>query len=99
MAAEDVPARAAKAGQRLSDALANLPAVVDVRGAGLLVAAELAPGLDAVGIARDCLEHGLVVNAVTPTALRLTPSLLISDAELDEGVAILAGALDRQSRP
>jgi len=42
MAAEDVPARAAKAGQRLSDALANLPAVVDVRGAGLLVAAELA---------------------------------------------------------
>ena len=99
MAAEDVPARAAKAGQRLSDALANLPAVVDVRGAGLLVAAELAPGLDAVAVARDCLEHGLVVNAVTPTALRLTPSLLISDAELDEGVAILAGALDRQSRP
>jgi acetylornithine/N-succinyldiaminopimelate aminotransferase len=99
MAAEDVPARAAKAGRRLSDALANLPAVVDVRGAGLLVAAELAPGVDAVAVARDCLEHGLVVNAVTPTALRLTPSLLISDAELDEGVAILAGALDRQSRP
>jgi len=99
MEAEDVPARAARAGTRLHDALAARRGVADVRGAGLLVAAELDPGLDAGAVARDCLEHGLVVNPITPTALRLTPSLLVTDAELDEGVAILGAALDRQPRP
>ncbi len=44
---------------------------------------------------RVCLEEGLVVNAVTPTALRLAPSLLITDDELDEGVALLTAVLDR----
>ena len=38
------------------------------------------------------LARGLVVNAVTPTALRLAPSLLITEAELDEAVALLAQA-------
>ena len=31
------------------------------------------------------------MNAVTPTALRLAPSLLVSDDEIDAAVAILAG--------
>jgi acetylornithine/N-succinyldiaminopimelate aminotransferase len=99
MEAEDAPARAERAGTRLQTALSALAAVIDVRGAGLLLAAELTPGVDAGAVARDCLEHGLVLNAVTPTALRLTPSLLVTDAELDEGVAILAAALDRQGQP
>ena len=34
-----------------------------------------------------------MVNAVTPTALRLAPSLLVSDAEITEAVATLAGVL------
>jgi acetylornithine/succinyldiaminopimelate/putrescine aminotransferase len=33
------------------------------------------------------------VNAVTPTALRFEPSLLVTDAEIDEGVAVLARVL------
>jgi acetylornithine/N-succinyldiaminopimelate aminotransferase len=93
MAALDVPARAARAGARLSEALASLPGVVSVRGPGLLVAAELSPGVDAGAVARACLDAGLVVNAVTPTALRLAPPLLVSDAEIEEAVAILAGVL------
>ena len=99
MEAQAVPARAARAGTRLHAALADLPDVADVRGAGLLLAAELNPGLAAGAVASDCLHAGLVVNAITPSALRLTPSLLITDAELDEGVAILAATLDRQPRP
>jgi len=39
------------------------------------------------------LDAGLVVNAVTPTALRLAPPLLITDDEIDEGVAILRKVL------
>jgi predicted acetylornithine/succinylornithine family transaminase len=96
MEAEDAPGRAARAGERLTAALATLPGVANVRGVGLLLAVELAPGLDAATVARACLDAGLVVNAVTPTALRLAPSLLVTDAELDEATAILRGVLEAQ---
>ena len=93
MEAEDVPTRAAAAGKRLCDALAAVPGVADVRGAGLLVAAELAPGIEAKPVADECLARGLVLNAVTPTALRLAPPLLVSDDEIAEAVALLAAVL------
>jgi acetylornithine aminotransferase len=93
MEAEDVPARAARAGGRLDAALRAVPGVVDVRGAGLLVAAELAEGIAAPDVATACLDAGLVVNAVTPTSLRFAPSLLVTDGELDEAVAILTAVL------
>jgi predicted acetylornithine/succinylornithine family transaminase len=93
MEAEDVPARATKAGAKLQGDLATVPGVKGVRGIGLLVAAELHDGLVAGEVASTALEAGLVVNAVTPTALRIAPSLLISDAELDEGVEILRQVL------
>jgi acetylornithine/succinyldiaminopimelate/putrescine aminotransferase len=63
--------------------------VAEVRGAGLLVAAELAPGTESGPIAAACLREGLVLNAVTPTALRFEPSLLVTDEEIDAAVAIL----------
>jgi acetylornithine/N-succinyldiaminopimelate aminotransferase len=93
MERENIPQRAARAGARLSQGLAKLDGVVDVRGAGLLLAAELGDGRDAKAVAQQCLEAGLIVNAVTPSALRLAPPLLVSDGEIDEGVEILAGAL------
>ncbi|CAN5730159.1 hypothetical protein BH24ACT2_BH24ACT2_17880 [soil metagenome] len=43
--------------------------------------------------AAAALERGLVVNAVTPSALRLAPPLLVADDEIDEALAILAGML------
>jgi acetylornithine/N-succinyldiaminopimelate aminotransferase len=89
----DAPAAAAKAGERLMTALSGLPAVADVRGLGLLVAAELVSGLDAKAVAAACLDAGLVVNAVTATALRLAPPLTVTDAEIDDAVSILAGVL------
>ena len=44
-------------------------------------------------MARACLDAGLVVNGVTPTALRLAPPLTVTDDELAEGVAILGDVL------
>jgi len=93
MEAEAVPTRAAAAGQRLCAALAAVPGIVDVRGAGLLIAAELAPGIEARPVADECLARGLVLNAVTPTALRLAPPLLVTDDEIAEAVALLAAVL------
>ena len=48
---------------------------------------------DAKAVAQRCLDRGLVVNAVTPTALRFAPPLLVTDAEIDDAVARLAEAL------
>jgi acetylornithine aminotransferase len=74
-------------------ALRDVSGIQDVRGFGLLIAAELEPGIDARVVAADALAAGLVVNPVTPTALRLAPQLLVSDDEIDEAVAILAAVL------
>jgi acetylornithine/N-succinyldiaminopimelate aminotransferase len=92
MESEDVPARAAAAGARLAAGLAALPGVAAVRGLGLLLAVEL-DGRDAREVNAALLAAGLVANAVTPTALRLAPSLLISDGEVDEIVRLVGGVL------
>jgi acetylornithine/succinyldiaminopimelate/putrescine aminotransferase len=81
----------------LTAALLEVPGVHDVRGVGLLIAAELDDGIDAVAIARACLDAGLVVNAVTPTALRCAPSLLVTDDEIGDAVAILTKVLSEVS--
>jgi predicted acetylornithine/succinylornithine family transaminase len=87
MEREDVPRRAHQAGERLTKGLLALPGVRDVRGTGLLLAAEL--GTEAGPVAQACLARGLIVNAVTPTAVRLAPSLLVTDAEIDAALAVL----------
>ena len=89
---EDVPARARAAGARLRKGLETVPAVVEVRGLGLLLAARL-DGIDAKQAAADALDAGLVVNPVSPTALRFAPSLLVSDDEIDEALGIVAEVL------
>jgi acetylornithine/N-succinyldiaminopimelate aminotransferase len=89
MEAEDIPARAAAAGARLRDALLALDGVDDVRGLGLLLAAQLSDGRNAKDVAARALSAGLVVNPVTDAALRLAPPLNVSDDEIDEAVAIL----------
>jgi predicted acetylornithine/succinylornithine family transaminase len=96
MEAEDVPARAERAGRLLAEGLGGHPGVAGVRGLGLLLAVELAPGLDARSVAAALLADGVVVNAVTPSALRLAPSLLITDDELAEAIAAIGAVLDAQ---
>lgn len=93
MEEEQVPDRAAYAGAHLTAGLLALPGVEAVRGLGLLLAAELAPGIDARAVAAACLASGVVVNAVTSSALRLAPSLLITEDELDHGIAAIGAAI------
>jgi predicted acetylornithine/succinylornithine family transaminase len=105
---QDVPSLALDRGGYLRKRLAELPGVSDVRGLGLLVGAELAQGVPAPGepvqrdahqVAAKCLASGLVVNAVTATALRFAPSLLVSEAEIDQAVDILGTVLDSHGSP
>jgi acetylornithine aminotransferase len=69
-----------------------MPGVAGVRGLGLLLGVEL-DGHDAHQVNAALLAGGLVANAVTPTALRLAPSLLIADDEIDHAVALIAEVL------
>lgn len=88
----DAPAAAERAGKRLRDGLVGLPGVTEVRGCGLMLAAELS-GVEAKEVARAALEGGLVVNAVTPTSIRVLPPLNVSDEEIDEALEILRKVL------
>ncbi|MGB5760110.1 MAG: aspartate aminotransferase family protein, partial [Acidimicrobiales bacterium] len=58
----------------------------------LLLAVEL-DGVDAPAVAADCLTAGLVVNGVTPTAIRMAPPLIIEDAHIAEAAAVLGSVL------
>lgn len=92
MEREDVVRRASVAGQQLVEALEELDQVVEVRGRGLLLAAELR-GVPAAAVVAAALEAGVVVNAVTPTALRLAPPLLIDTDDINQGVERIAVAI------
>ncbi|MEY2552787.1 MAG: acetylornithine/N-succinyldiaminopimelate aminotransferase [Ilumatobacteraceae bacterium] len=89
----DAPGLAAKRGEYLSARLREVPGVANVRGRGLLLAAELADGRDAKAAYNELLSNGLVTNAVTPTSLRFAPPLTVTEAEIDEAVAIITRVL------
>ncbi len=44
-------------------------------------------------MAAEALDAGLIVNAVTPTTIRLAPPLLVSDEHMDEAMGLLAAAM------
>ena len=94
----DMPARVDRISAYLLGRLAaiqeRLPLVTGVRGKGLLLAIGLGREVSEQ-VVRDCLEAGLIVNNVRPDAVRLTPPLTVSEAEVDEAAAILERALAR----
>jgi len=92
---EDLVANSAAMGERLVSALRERLApseIVEVRGAGLLVAVQLA-GERAADVVTAARERGLLVNNVTPDVIRLCPPLTVTAEDVDRAVAILADAL------
>ncbi len=78
-------------GERLVQALLDLPFVDSVRGRGLLLGAQLAPGVSAVELASRALtEQRLVLNAPAPSILRFEPPLIVTEQQIDEAVSRLA---------
>ena len=96
MQTEDVPSRAAAAGSRLRAGLEAAPGVVEVRGLGLLLAAELDQQVlraDSATVVNMLLDAGVVFNAVTPSAIRLAPSLLITEEDINRSIEIISSTL------
>ena len=78
-------------GDELARGLAALPGVREVRGAGLLLGALL--DRPAAEVVDGCRERGLLVLSAGPDVLRLTPPLVIGEAEVEEALAVVAAAL------
>jgi acetylornithine/N-succinyldiaminopimelate aminotransferase len=89
----NAPQLAERAGAEFRHLLETVEGVIQVRGLGLLLAAELAVGLDAKAVASDLLQRGLIVNAVSPTALRFAPPLIVSETEIAQAVDLLSAVL------
>ena len=83
-------------GDKILDTIRSwqLPAVTDVRGKGLMA------GVDIVGDAHDvmveALKQGLLILTAGKQTLRFLPPYIISDGEIDEGLAILKGILEKR---
>ena len=78
--------------EEIRESLRELPGVLDVRGRGLMVAADV--DADAPGVARRALlEQRLVINATGPGTLRFLPPLVLDESHVDDAVERLAAVL------
>ncbi len=80
---EGLAENATEVGAYLREKLAGIDGVVEVRGLGLMVAAELAEGISAPDVVTRGLEAGLLLNCTGPSTLRFLPPLVCSKADVD----------------
>jgi acetylornithine aminotransferase len=83
---------AAQVGAHLHAALVrdigSLPGVIDIRGQGLMIGIEL--NRSCGGLMQRALDAGLLISVTADKVIRLVPPLIITEAEADEVVALLA---------
>ena len=78
--------------QKLRAIAASRPTLVkEIRGGGLMWGVELTQ--DAAAVVPAALERGVVVNRTAETVVRLLPPLVITEADVDEGLDRLDAAL------
>ncbi len=93
---QDLAAHSARVGRYLLEQLralqARQPAIAQVRGLGLMVAFDLTTDR-AAEVVRGALQRGLILNNTGPRTIRMVPPLILTEAEVDEAVAIIAETL------
>ena len=78
---------------RLQETLGNLKGVKEVRGYGLMIGIELDRPCGA--IMQQALDAGLLLSVTADSVIRLVPPLIITAAEADEIVSLLAPIVTR----
>jgi len=83
-------------GELIRSLLQNHPQVKEIRGKGLMLSLILETSEKADKVILDCLDKGLILFWLLyeKRAVRITPPLTISDAEIKKGCDILTQALD-----
>ncbi|MEM9876490.1 MAG: aspartate aminotransferase family protein, partial [Myxococcota bacterium] len=97
---EDLIDRAANRGRQLGDGLARVaeryPKLCrGQRGLGLMRAIVLTEAREPRALLAALREEGLLATAAGPRALRFLPPLVVTEAEVDEALAMLDRALER----
>jgi acetylornithine/N-succinyldiaminopimelate aminotransferase len=89
-----------RTGPYLEGALRTLthlhPVATEVRGKGLLLALQLSEDI-ARDITIEAMAEGLLVNDVTPSAIRLCPPLVVTEEQCDRAIQILDRVLSKHS--
>ncbi len=94
---EKLPGRADRVGgyliERLRGMAARTPAIKEVRGKGLLVGVEL--DRPAGPLVTACRDRGLLVLTAGDNVVRMTPPLVVGEADVDQAIETVAHVLDR----
>lgn len=88
----EVEAKGAYLKGEIEELKSRFPVVDEVRGLGLMWGLQLTQ--DGAPVVTACRERGLLVNCTQGNVIRLLPPLVVEKAELDQGIAILAQALE-----
>lgn len=85
---EDLVTKASVQGAKLRAKIAatHNSLIKEVRGDGLLIAVGLTKPI-AADVVRYGLDHGVIVNAVAPDAVRIAPALVIDDVAVEAAAA------------
>ena len=88
---QEVAARGRHLRTRLAELAQRHEMIKDVRGIGLIQAIDLdRPG---AAFASTMRERGILINCTADTVLRFLPPLIVTDAEIDEMIAVLDSVL------
>ena len=92
----DFLAHVREVGSFMAEQLGQVPGVVEVRGAGLMLGCDLAEGTpEAHDVVAAMLDEGFVINATGAHTLRFLPPLICGHADVEALVAALAKVLAR----
>ncbi|MEW6300471.1 MAG: acetylornithine transaminase [Thermodesulfobacteriota bacterium] len=80
--------------QRLQALQEQFGFITHVRGKGLILGAEL--DREGAAIVDACLKEGLLINCTAGKVLRFLPPLIVTKAEVDEGLGVLEKVLAQQ---
>jgi acetylornithine/N-succinyldiaminopimelate aminotransferase len=99
MLEQKLPQRSAEMGayalKKLQEGLRGNPIVKEIRGLGLLIGIECTqPAGELIAAIH---KQGLLVVGAGPQVIRLLPNLLVTQADLDRGIAIICAVLAAQS--
>ena len=96
-----IDTNASEMGAYLKDGLERISKdhsfVTDVRGVGLLLAIEFKDDISA-DVLTECNQRGLLLNAPSPTTIRIMPPLTINIEEIDTGLDRLESGIIEAAR-
>jgi 4-aminobutyrate aminotransferase len=78
---------------RLDELAARHPTIHEVRGRGLMVGVEVTDHDAAVHLEQETVRRGLVVLTAGPSAVRLSPALVVTNEQVDTAIDIIDAVL------